>query len=156
MIDLKILLAPPFAADPPVKLNISAKTLGLVLAILGGISAFFGLLAVFALLGVSALAAAYGGIFILALIGLIVTEIGTIIGAWGGFQMYQGKQAGKLLAIYGILINVVGSLLATIGGSGGLAGLIVGALISFVIYYLIVISRFPGEPPLVATTPPTA
>jgi len=154
MIDRKTLLEPPFAADPPVKLNISAKTLGLVLAILGGISAFFGLLAVFALLGVSALAAAYGGIFILALIGLIVTEIGTIIGAWGGFQMYQGKQAGKLLAIYGILINVVGSLLATIGGAGGLVGWVFGALVSFVIYYLIVISKFPSEAaPVSAPTP---
>ena len=146
MIDRKTLLEPPFMADPPVKLNISAKTLGLVLAILGGISAFFGLLAVFALLGVSALAAAYGGIFIVALLGLIVAEIGTVIGAWGGYQMYQGKQAGKLLAIYGLIINVVGSLLVTIGGHSGVVGWAFGALVSFVIYYLIVISKFPGEP----------
>lgn len=154
MIDRKTLLEPPFMADPPVKLNISAKTLGLVLAILGGISAFFGLLAVFALLGVSALAAAYGGIFIVALLGLIVAEIGTVIGAWGGYQMYQGKQEGKLLAIYGLIINVVGSLLVTIGGHSGVVGWVFGALVSFVIYYLIVISKFPGEPaPVSAATP---
>lgn len=154
MLDRKTLLEPPFAADPPVKLNIPAKTLGLVLAILGGISAFFGLLSVFALFGLSALAAAYGGIFILALVGLIVTEAGTIIGAWGGFQMYQGRQAGKLLAIYGLLINVVGGLIAAIGGYGGLVGWAFGALISFVIYYLIVISKFPEETAPVSSTTP--
>ena len=61
---------------------------------------------------------------------------------------------GKLLAIYGILINVVGSLLATIGGSGGLVGWVFGALVSFVIYYLIVISKFPSEAaPVSAPTP---
>lgn len=154
MFDRKTLLEPPFAADPPVKLNISAKILGLVLAILGGISAFFGLLAVFALFGLSALAAAYGGIFIFALVGLIVTEVGTIIGAWGGFQMYQGNRAGKLLAIYGILLNVAGSLLATIGGSGGLVGWVIGALVSFAIYYLVVISKFPDETVPASTTTP--
>ena len=149
---LESLLAPPFAADPPVKLNVPAKTVGLILAILGAIGALFGILGVFALLAVSAIAAAYGGIFLLAMIGVIISEIGTIVGAWGGYQMYQGKREGKKLAIYGVLINVVGSLIAAIGGSGGLVGWIFGALISFVIYYLIVISRFPDEPPLVATT----
>lgn len=149
---LESLLAPPFAADPPVKLNIPAKTLGLILAILGAIGALFGILGIFALLGVSALAAAYGGIFLLAVIGAIIGEIGTVVGAWGGYQMYQEKREGKKFAIYGILISVVGSLIGAIG-SGGLAGWIFSALISFVIYYLIVISRFAGDPPLVAATP---
>jgi len=146
MIDRKTLLEPPFMADPPVKLNIPAKTLGLVLAILGGIAALFGLLAILALLGLSAVAAAFGGIFILAIIGLIISEIGTIVGAWGGWQMFQGKVEGKVLAIYGLLINVAGSLFAAIGGTGGLIGWVFGALVSFVIYYLIVISRFPDDP----------
>lgn len=147
---LDSLLNPSFAADPPVKINIPAKTLGLVLAILGAIGAFFGILGVFALLGLSALSAVYGGIFLLAVIGVIVGEIGTVVGAWGGYQMYQGKPEGKKFAIFGVLINVVGSLIAAVGGSGGFVGWIFGALISFVIYYLIVISRFPDEAPLVA------
>lgn len=149
---IETLLTPPFAADPPIKLNVPAKTLGLILAILGAISALFGILGVFALLGLSAIAAAFGGIFLLAIIGVIVSEIGAIVGAWGGYQMYQGKPDGKRLAIYGVLINVVGSLVATIGGSGGIGGWLFGALISFVVYYLIVISRFPNEPPIVAKT----
>lgn len=152
---LDSLLAPPFAADPPVKLNIPAKTLGLILAILGAIGAFFGILGVFALLGLSALAAAYAGIFLLAVVGVIISEIGTVIGAWGGYQMYQGKPEGKKFAIYGLVINTVGSLVAAIGGSGGLIGWLFGALIAFVVYYLIVISRFPGEAPLVASAPTT-
>lgn len=148
---LDSLLAPPFAADPPVKLNVPAKTLGLILAILGAIGAVFGILAVLALLGLNA--AGFGGIFLLALIGTIVGAIGTVVGAWGGYQMYQEKREGKKFAIYGLVINTVGSLIAAIGGSG-LVGWIVGALIAFVVYYLIVISRFPGEAPLVVSTTP--
>ena len=146
------LLAPSFAADPPVKLNVPAKTLGLILAILGAISAFFGVLGAFALLGLSALATAFGGIFLLAAIGVIVSVIGTIVGAWGGWQMYQEKREGKKFAIYGIALGVVGGLIAAIGGSGTLMGWLVSTLISFVVYYLVVISRFPGDAPLVATT----
>lgn len=145
MIDRKTLLEPSFAADPPVKLNVSAKTLGLVLAILGGISAFFGLLAVIALLGVTAAGAVFGGVFILAVVGVIISEIGTIVGAWGGLRMYRGDPEGKLIAIYGLLINVVGSLIAAVGGAGGLLGWAFGALVSFAIYYLIVISK-PSTP----------
>lgn len=146
------LLAPSFAADPPVKLNVPAKTLGLILAILGAIGSFFGILGVFALLGLSAIAAAYGGIFVLAVVGVIISLIGTVVGTWGGYQMYQEKREGKKTAIYGLVINTAGSLVAAIGGSGGLVGWVFGALIAFVVYYLIVISRFPGEAPLVATT----
>ncbi|MEK7284588.1 MAG: hypothetical protein AAB114_01870, partial [Chloroflexota bacterium] len=73
---LESLLAPPFAADPPVKMNVPAKTLGLILAILGAIGALFGIFGIFALLGLSAIAAAYGGIFLLAVIGVIIGEIG--------------------------------------------------------------------------------
>ena len=159
---LESLLAPPFAADPPVKMNVPAKTLGLILAILGAIGALFGILGVFALIALSMLKAALGptgpGILLLVVIGVIIVEIGTVGGAWGGYRMYHEKREGKKLAIYGSLINVVGSLIAAIGGAGygflrfALFYFVIGALISipFVIYYLVVISRFPGEAPLVA------
>lgn len=159
---LESLLAPPFAADPPVKMNVPAKTLGLILAILGAIGALFGILGVFALLALSMLKAAMGptgpGILLLVVIGVIILEIGTVGGAWGGYQMYQEKREGKKLAIYGVLINVVGSLIAATGGvgwsdTGPLFTFVIGPLISIpfvIIYYLVVISRFPGEAPLVA------
>lgn len=154
MIDRKMLLEPSFAANPPVKLNVPAKTLGLVLAILGAIGAVFGLLGILALLGLSAAVVAFVGIFVLAIIGTIISWIGTILSAWGGYQMYQEKREGKATVIYGLVLNVVGSLIAALGGNGGLTGWLIGALISFAIYYLVIISRFPGEPALVTTVTP--
>ena len=158
---LASLLAPPFAADPPVKMNVPAKTLGLILAILGAIGALFGILGVFALLAMGMVMVALGPTvpwtFLLAMSGVIIVEIGTVGGAWGGYQMYHEKREGKKLAIYGVLINVVGSLVAAIGGTswvyrGALFNVVIGALISIpiVIYYLVVISRVPGEASLVA------
>lgn len=143
------LLNPSFMKDPPVKLDIPAKTLGLVCAILAGISTFFGVIAV---LGVSALTAV-AGTGPLFLIGNVINVIGSALVAWGGYKMYQVDRDGKRLAIYGLVASAIGSLIAALG-SGGLAGWIVNAAILFAIYYLVVISRFEGDPKLVTTTPP--
>jgi hypothetical protein len=146
------LLNPPFAKDPPVKLNVPAKTLGLVYAILGAISALFGLFAIFGLLALSPFVAAAGamaGLFWLGLLGLIVALVGTVIAAWGGYQMYQLKREGKSLVVYGLVINVIGGLIGSLGGAGSFVGWLVGAAIAFCLYYLVIISRFPDEPPLV-------
>ena len=144
------LLNPPFAKDPPFKLNVPAKTLGLICAILGAIGALFGLFAIFGLLGVSALVGAFAGIFAVAIIGLIVSEIGLIVAAWGGYQMYQLNRDGKRLVIYGLVVDVVGSLIGSLGGAGDFIGWLLSAAIAFAIYYLVIISRFPDETPLVA------
>ncbi|MGH2492287.1 MAG: hypothetical protein ACRDF9_12335, partial [Candidatus Limnocylindria bacterium] len=72
---MDVLLDPPFAKDPPVKLDIPAKMLGLVLAILGGIGTVFGVLG---LMGLTAFAAAVGGGL---LIGALIALIGTALGA---------------------------------------------------------------------------
>jgi hypothetical protein len=147
------LLNPPFAKDPPVKFNVPAKTLGLIYAILGAISALFGIFGIIGLLGLIAVGSAVGvfaGFFWLAVIGVIVGEIGTIVAAWGGYQMYQLKREGKRLVVYGLIVNVVGSLVGSLGGVGEFLGWIIGAAIAFVLYYLVIISRFPDEPPLVA------
>ena len=45
-LSMETLYHPPFENDPPVKLNISAKTLGLVLAILYAIFALFSLIGI--------------------------------------------------------------------------------------------------------------
>src|ERR1700687_2993451 len=130
------LLDPPFAKDPPVKLDIPAKTLGLVYAVLGGIGAVFGLLG---LLGIT----------------LRATLVGTPLAAWGGYRMYQNDHDGKRLVIYGLVLNGLGSLVSALS-YGGLGGWIVNAAIIFVLYYLVIISRFEGEPKIVSTTPPAA
>jgi hypothetical protein len=140
-----VLLDPPFAKDPPVKLDIPAKTLGLVCAILAGISTFFG---VIGLLGVSALTAV-AGTPALFFVGTLINVIGSALVAWGGYKMYQGDRDGKRLAIYGLVASAVGSLIAALGNLG-LAGWIVNAAILFAIYYLVVISRFEGDPKVVS------
>lgn len=142
------LLNPSFAKDPPVKLDIPAKTLGLVCAILAGISTFFG---VIGLLGVSALAAV-AGTGALFWVGTLVNLIGSALVAWGGYKMYQGDRDGKRLAIYGLAASAVGSLIAALGNLG-LAGWIFNAVILFIIYYLVVISRFEGDPQVVSGAP---
>lgn len=151
-----VLTDPPFAADPPIKLNVNAKILGLVigiLAIIGLVIALVALPAIFALnnlcdniLGRTCST----GIFGLALIGVIITIVGEVLYAIGGFQMYNMNRAGKDKVIYGLAINVVGGILQIVG-YGGVGGFIFALIVAIVVYYLVVISRFPGEMPLVAS-----
>ncbi len=146
---MDMLLNPSFAKDPPVKLDIPAKTLGLICAILGGIGTLFGVLA---LLGAGALSAVagFGALFV---IGTLIGVVGTAVTAWGGYRMYQGDRDGKRLVIYGLVADAVGSLIAALGNVG-LGGWIFNAVILFVLYYLVIISRFEGEPKLAANVPP--
>lgn len=156
-----ILTDPPFAADPPIKVNIPAKTVGIVAAILGilGLIVFglFGLFAAFALTTLATVCDGLtncntGGIFFLALVGVIVTLVGSLLYLIGGFQMYNLNRAGKNLVIYGLALGLVGGLLELIGGLG--AGGFIFDIIWFVVgWYIVVISRWPGDAPLVAAGP---
>src|SRR6266850_7352511 len=73
------LLNPSFMKNPPVKLDIPAKTLGMVYAILGAIGTLFG---VIGLLGLSVVAAAVGA-GPLFFIGTLIGVVGTALAAWG-------------------------------------------------------------------------
>lgn len=155
-----ILTNPPFAADPPIKLNIPAKTVGLVAAILGIIGVIFlglfGLIAAFALtslsIGCSEIGGCSNGIFFLALIGVIAGAVGALLYLIGGFQMYNLNRKGKDLVIYGLAVGLVGGLLELIGELG--AGSFIFGILWFVVgWYIVVISRWPGEAPLVAGPP---
>jgi hypothetical protein len=158
------LLDPPFAANPPVKLNVDAKILGLVLGILALIAAVFvgligGLLSIFSLA-----AGGFGGLW---LIGTLVALVGYIMSAVAGLQMYGGNRAGKNLMIYGLLVLFVGAVVGAIGRivayagiigfgagyalGGAIVGLILDVIIYGILYYLVVISRFPGDVPQVAS-----
>ena len=153
-----VLTDPPFAADPPVKFNIDAKILGLVigiLAVIGLVVSLLALPAVFALNNfVSSLCSSVGtscgtsGIFALALVGVLVALVGQVLYAIGGFQMYNLNRAGKEKVIYGLALNVVGGVLEIVG-YGGIGGFIFSLIVGIVVYYLVIISRFPGEAPLV-------
>ncbi|MBV9099859.1 MAG: hypothetical protein JOZ46_09085 [Candidatus Dormibacteraeota bacterium] len=149
---------PPFAANPPVKLNVNAKILGLVLAILAVIGAVFiglleGLISVFAFAG---------GFQLIWGLGVIVGLIAYILAAIGGFQMYNLNRDGKRLVIYGIALGLLGALISLIGNivaysgiyalgysaAGAIVGFIFALIIYGILYYLVVISRFPGEAPV--------
>jgi hypothetical protein len=153
-----ILTDPPFAADPPIKLNIPAKTLGLVAGILGIIGLVFGLIALPAVFALNSVCVAFDnigcntGIFGLAIIGVIIALVGSALYAFGGFRMYQGNRQGKDLVIYGLAVNVIGGILEGVG-YGGYGNLVFAILVGVVIYYLVVISRWPGDAPLVASGP---
>jgi hypothetical protein len=162
------LVDPPFAKDPPVKVNVNAKTLGLVLLILGAIGIIFDLIGLIAILGFCGTYSIYGGCGfpILWLLGDLVSFAAVILGTLGAYRMYQGNPQGKEWVIYGLLLGIVGSVITLIGnlaaysgligigaGGGVIVGLIIDLIIYFIVYYLVVVSRFPGQAPL---TPPAA
>lgn len=157
---------PPFAKDPPVKVNVNAKTLGLVLLILGAIGILFDLLG---LIGILGFCGPYGGICsfpILWLLGDLVAFAAVIVFTMGAYRMYQGNAQGKEWVVYGLLLAAAGAIITMIGnlaaysgllgisaGGGVIFGLIVELIIYFIVYYLVVVSRFPAEG---ALAPPPA
>lgn len=139
---LDTLVNPPFANNPPVKLNLDAKVVGLVVAILGGLGALFVLLALLSLLGFGAALSA-AGIFFIALIGVILNLVADVMAAIGGWQMYQGNESGKRLAIYGLAIAFVAEIIQMIGFSSSSA--IVPLILLALVYYAIVVSHYPAK-----------
>jgi hypothetical protein len=140
---LDTLVNPPFANDPPVKLNLDAKVVGLVVAILGGLGALFAFLGLLGLLGLGAALSGFAGIFFLALVGVILNLVADVMAALGGWQMYQGNESGKRLAIYGLAIAFAAEIIQMIGFSSGSA--IVPLILLALVYYAIVVSRYPAK-----------
>ncbi len=138
---LDSLVEPEFAKDPPVKVNLDAKVVGIVLAILAGLGALLGLVG---LIGLFALAAAFAGIFLFALLGLIVGIVADIVSAIGGWRMYKGNPEGKRLAVYGIGLALLAELIVIIGYGLG-AGAIIQIILLLAFYYAVVVSRFSPE-----------
>ena len=145
MAALDTLVNPPFANDPPVKVNLDAKVVGLVVAILAAIGGLFSLFALLGLLGLGAVAATVGGVFFLAIIGVLLTLVADVMTVIGGWRMYQGNESGKRLAIYGLALSFVAEILLAIGLSGGSA--ILQLILLAILYYAVVVSRYPGKAP---------
>ncbi len=141
-----ILLNPPFAQDPPVKLDINAKMLGIVIAILSALGILGALTALVALLGVGSIlaAAGFGGILALAYVGVLVGGAAEVMSLVGGWRMYQGNADGKRLVIYALALGFVAQIVTGLGYVS-LGNIIVPILIILAVYYLVVISRFPGD-----------
>lgn len=151
-LDLNTLVNPPFAKDPPVKVDIDAKILGIVVAILSGLGILFGLGLLIGLMGIGAVLARYGfgGFLPLAYLGALVILAADIMSLMGGWRMYQGDREGKRLVIYGLAIGFVGQIIYGLGYAS-IGSVILPLVVLAIVYYLVVVSRFPGEAP----TPPT-
>jgi len=155
-----MLVHPSFENDPPLKINVPAKTLGLILAIVYLIFALFSLIGIpLALLGGALLAASGAGhITFLIIVGAVIALIGNALVAYGGFKMFGLNPEGKTSVIYGLFLGVIASVVGAIGFESA-TGLIGPILVAAIVYYFVVISRFPNEAPLVARTsapPPSA
>jgi len=139
------LLDPPFAKTATFHAN--AKTVGLVLAILGAIGLLFGLLALPVVLALA--------VFVpLILLGLIASLAGAALTAYGGYQMYREDRGGKRLVIYGLVVYLVGIVLGILNGS--IIGQIVPLIVLGAVYYIVVTSRFTADTPVTTKeTPPT-
>ncbi len=153
---------PPFADDPPLKVSVDSKVLGLVgiLSVVAGLAwllvSVTGLWIVgsvnavcnsFAPAGASC--GTQSGIFIVGLVGFLLVVAGYLLAAVGGFRMFAMVHEAKSQAIYGLVLGVAGGLIAAIGYGGFLSVFIFDLLLAIVVYYLIVVSRFPDETPLV-------
>jgi hypothetical protein len=143
---LEALVNPPFAKNPPVKLDMNARTVGLIVAGLAALGILFGLAAIGPLLSYGGLLAGYGhpGVLFLAVVGVLVALVGAVVAVIGGWQMYRGSVAGKRLVIYALAIGFLGEVIYGIGFTFGAA--IVPLLVYAALYYVVVISRFPPEP----------
>jgi len=163
-------------SNPPLKVNVPAKTYGLVLgilAVLGAIGALIAMIAAFTFsatigslatsvcnydhsIGLSPAGCGLASGSAIAGIGELVVLVAMVIGAWGGFQMYQGVHRGRALLAYAMALAVIGQLVYLVlwGIGGAIAFFIVYLVIYAVIYYFLVVSKFPDEAPLVATAAP--
>jgi hypothetical protein len=148
---MEMLVHPPFENDPPLKMNVPAKTLGLILAIVYLIFAILSLIGIPLALGIGVLVAAGGGghITLLIIAGAVIALVGNVLVALGGFRMNGLKPEGKTSVIYGLFTGVIASVVGAIGfeSANGIVGSIIVAAI---VYYFVIISRFPSEAPLVA------
>jgi hypothetical protein len=138
---LDSLVDPAFAKDPPVKLNLDAKVVGIVLAILAGLGVLLG---VFGFIALFAVGAAFGHILAFAFLGVIVAIVADVMCVMGGWRMYKGNAEGKRLAIYGLALAFIAELITIIGYGFG-AGAILQLIVLALFYYAVVVSRFSPE-----------
>jgi hypothetical protein len=148
--------------NPPLKVNVNAKTIGLVAAILGAIGLLLYLFLIPATLAIGTAMTVLGtaipgtvhpGILIVALVGLVIALISEILWTWGGWKMYNEDAEGRKMVVASLGISIVGSIVYNIG-SGSATGWLGSLIISAIIYYFVMIARFPNEAPLTASTPP--
>jgi len=139
---LDFLVEPTFIDrnNPPVK--VSAKVIGWIAVVL---SAFAVVLLLLVGIGaVFVIGGGHPGIFIVALIGLVLVVISWLLALLGGWQMTRGDHKGRRLLIQALVLAVISSFIYNLGLSN-LGRFVLQLIINGVFYYFVVISRFPDE-----------
>jgi hypothetical protein len=156
------LVRPPFAERPPIRVNLDARLLGLVLTILGIVAAVVSLLFV---LGVSSLC---NGLVLcsfptLDVAGTVLLTAGWVVMTVGVVMMLTlpGVAGSRAVAVYGLVLAAAGDVLSLVGnivfvganslyyrlGDGSIVIFVFWLVVSAILYYLVVTSRPAGEPP---------
>jgi len=135
-------LAEPTFIDrrrPPIR--VSAKVMGWIAVVL---SALFLLALLLVGLGSVIQIRSHPTHFAAALVGfvlVVITQVMALVGAW---QMTQGNHNGRRLVAQALILSVIASLIYNIGLSN-LGQFVVQVVIRAVLYFFVVISRFPDE-----------
>lgn len=146
--------------NPPLKVNVSAKTMGLIAAILGVLFLLFALAllpVIFAIgtmttvLGV-AIGEPHPGILPIALLGMVIAILTDILWIVGGWKLYKEDAEGRDMLIVALAVNVIASLVLDIGLAQPTS--VIWTLIwNAIIYYFVAISRLPQEGKLTELAP---
>ncbi len=161
------LVRPPFAARPPIRLNLDARLLGLVLTILGIIATVVSLLYV---LGVSSLC---NGLVLCSfptvnVAGTVLLTAGWAVMTVGVVMMLTLTGGGRALAVYGVVAAALGDVVSLVGnivfvganslyyrlGAGSIVIFVFWLIVAAILYYLVVTGRPAGEPADPAGEPP--
>jgi hypothetical protein len=140
---LDALVNPPFATDPPFKISIDARIIGLVIAILSALVGLLVFLTLLALLGVG-YQSSYGSLYVLDLVDVVLNLIADALGLIGGIQMLRGNPGGRRLVVYGLALAFIIQVALGLGFGTGVSAIVTLVLL-VVLYYAVVVSRFPGE-----------
>ena len=155
-----LLVKPPFAERPPIRLSVNSRLLGLVLTALGIVAAVFSLLFVF---GVSSLCS---GLVLCSfptvdVAGTVLLTAGWVVMTIGVVMMLTLPGGGRAVAVYGLVVAVAGDLVSLIGnvvfvganplyyrlGAGSIVIFLFWLVAAALLYYAVVTSRPPGQPP---------
>ena len=138
---LDFLVEPTFIDRRHPPIPVSAKVMGWIALAL---SAFF--LIALLLVGVGSVIQirSHPTHFAAALVGLVlvaITQVMALVGAW---QMTRGNHNGRRLLLQAVILSVIASLIYNIGLSN-LGQFVIQVVIRAVLYFFVVISRFPDE-----------
>lgn len=82
--------------------------------------------------------------FAAALVGFVLVAITQVMALLGAWQMTQGNHNGRRLVAQALILSVVASLIYNIGLSN-LGQFVLQVVLRAVLYFFVVISRFPDE-----------